>query len=291
MPSIRHAPTALTPLLLVLGSLSLGSLSTAAEPPDARVLEGYPVTGLNCRLGEPLADFGPPLGKFHFTTAGAHDPGGLVPLPLSPGASLETLLATTADPTVLAVFDVEPEEIDPTVLNVPLRQVPANIDPAGDVRRALPDHFTVAPTDPNQTTPSSPITLGRWLEARGTALVLCHPDGSAIVDLRMRRLVPNRLYTVWAFFLTLEGPRPIPLGGAPNTFGTGPWGDGRFVRALSYCPFEPTEEGERQLTIDVVLHSDHQVYAIEPALARAGLPPGVVAHAQLEFRLAGEPLE
>jgi len=256
---------------------------------SVRTIRGIAVTGLNQRLGEPLRDFGPPLGPFSFATVGAHNPAGGEPLPLTPSTPADTLLATTADPTVLAVFGVDPSEIDPSLLNVPLRDVPINIDPAGEIRIPLDRAFAVPPLTPHQAEPNDPVTLGDWLRAQGEAVIRCGRDG-AVARLRMRHLIPNRLYTVWAAFATPAGPRPIPFGGVPNAFHTDERGFGRFVRSLQYCPFEPTSDGGLLLSILAVLHSDHQVYAVEPALPNAGLPPGVVAHAHLEFGVAGEPL-
>ena len=260
-----------------------------ASQRTVRSVRGVAVTGLNQRLGEPLRDFGPPLGPFGFATAAAFNPTGGEPLPLTPSTPADTLLATTADPAVLAIFGVDPDEIDPSVLNIPLREVPVNVDPGGEVRIPLDGAFAVPPLTPHQAAPVDPITVGDWLRAEGEAQILCG-DGAAVARLRMRNLIPNRLYTVWAAFATPAGPRPIPFGGVPNTFSTDERGSARFVRSLQYCPFEPTSDGGLLLSLIAVLHSDHQVYAVEPALPRAGLPPGVVAHAHLEFGLAGEPL-
>lgn len=262
----------------------------SAQSPATRVLEGVAVTGLNERLGEPVQDFGPPIGPFHFATSAAYVPGAELPADLSSATPGDVLLATTADPTVLAVFGVDPATIDPSLLNVPLRDVPSNVDPAGVVRESLPDILDAPALAPVQAHPSFPITVERWLEAEGTALVRCRESEPSEVSLNMRYLIPNRLYTVWGAFLTAEGPRPLPVGGAPNTFTTDDRGSARFSRLLSFCPFEDTADGGRLLSIIAVLHSDHMVYAREPALPHAGLPPGVVAHAHLEFAVTGQPL-
>lgn len=278
------------PAVLAQASASGPRLSSAqAAQSSVRTIRGIAVTGLNQRLGEPLRDFGPPLGPFSFATCAAYNPAGGEPLALTPGTPADTLLATTADPAVLAVFGVDPSEIDPSVLNLPLRDVPINIDPAGEIRAPLDRASAVPPLTPHQAEPNDPITLGDWLRAEGEASIHCRRDG-ATARLRMRHLIPNRLYTVWAAFSTPTGPRPIPFGGVPNVFHTDERGFGRFVRSLQYCPFEPTSDEGLLLSIIAVLHSDHQVYAVEPALPNAGLPPGVVAHAHLEFGVAGEPL-
>ena len=276
-------------LVLLCGLLSLPS-ATFAQASETRVLEGVAVTGLNERLGEPIQDFGPPVGLFHFATAAAHVPGAECPADLSASTPGDTLLATTADPAVLDVFGVDFDIIDPSLLNVPLRDVPSNVDPGGQVRQPLDDILGTHPLTPNQAHPSFPITVEYWLRAEGTALIRCREGLPAEVTLSMRRLIPNRLYTVWGAFATPEGPRPLPVGGAPNTFVTDDRGDARFSRLLNYCPFEDTVDGGRLLSIIAVLHSDHMVYAREPALPHAGLPPGVVAHAHLEFSVAGQPL-
>lgn len=252
------------------------------------VVAGHPVTGLNRLLGQPVTDFGPPAGLFGFTTVAAHNPGAAEPLPLTPDSPLDTILATAVDPAFLDAFGVPPESVDTSRLNIPLREVPALVAPDGVTFAPLPRHRQVGPLTPNQAEPAgAPITLEDWLAAEGVAVLECRPNGTGTVVLFMSGLIPNRIFTVWAIFDSPQGPRPVPMGGAPNTFVTNGRGLATFRRFLSFCPFETTVDGATLLTLEIVLHSDHQVYASEPTPFFAGLPPGLVAHPQLEFVVLG----
>lgn len=270
--------------------LSLFACWPAGAAPLSGVIQGVAVTGLNRLMGQPLRDFGPPLGTFGFSTVAAYNPDGTAPLPLSLDAPPSTLLATVADPGILAVLGVDPGLVPASFLNIPLLEVPANVDPAGHERQALPPQLQAPPLAPSQAEPAAPITLAAWLQATGQATILCPNDGPATVDLEARGLLPNRLYTVWAAFATPEGPVAVPLGGAPNAFVTDGEGRGRLARLLNFCPFETLPGGGRLLVLEVVFHSDNMLYAFEPTLPAAGLPPGVVVHDQLEFPVSGEPL-
>ncbi|MEE8587017.1 MAG: hypothetical protein V3T83_19425 [Acidobacteriota bacterium] len=260
---------------LCLFILLLTSGALAGE--KVLVVMGVAATGPNRLLGQPIVDFGPPRGTSGSELVGAFDPLGTVALPLTPDTPLSALLAT-----------VPTREVDPVYFNLPLREVPANVDNAGILRDSLPGQLTVGTFDFNQTAPTDPITLGDWLLAEGQAVFKCKDGNAPTADIKVRNLIPNRLYTFWAIFSNNPpGSGAVPFGGAPNVIMTDENGDGRLYRELNFCPLSVTPEGAQLDYIVVVLHSDQQVYAVRPTLPDAGWPPGLVAHVQMQFALSG----
>ena len=153
--------------------------------------------------------------------------------------------------------------------------------------------FESTPFQPSIAAPTHPITLGDWLSAKGKAFIKCGRDGNATIDLRMRNLVPNRIYTVWSANVNAElGPFNQPLAGAPSAFSTDQKGNARFKRELNFCPLEPVAEAQAQmLWIMAVLHSDHMAYGGVFTTNADSLFGGTVAHVHLHFPLVGEPVE
>src|SRR5262249_39920910 len=149
-------------------------------------------------------------------------------------------------------------EANPDLKNLPLREVPAmtTIDgfrlplPAmGDVPADAPQFILVYTRQAVRSEPNFPITLGDWLQARGRMKIQCSSDdpahvGTAHVEAVFRKLLPNRLYSLNAIWLTpLPGttnPTLVPLafGGVPNAFMTDETGLARFERDLNLCPMD-----------------------------------------------------
>lgn len=273
MQNQRLQSLAVRPLVAV----AAGLLAATAVQADDRALavQGVPVTGPNSVLGQQLADFGPG-GSTGSDLIAAYNPGGDEPLPLTPDTPLSTLVATTSD------------SADPSLINLPLRQVPTNISGDGEERASLPGQLDAAPLELNQTEPSDPITLGEWLEGDGQAVFKCPKDGPPTADVRVFDLIPNRVFTLWAVFDNGNGARPF--GGAPNVIMTDEDGNGKFHRKLNFCPMDPIASGAEMDFIVVVYHSDQQNYATQPTQPGRGFPPGVVAHPQLQFTVNGTEL-
>jgi len=246
-----------------------------------KVFRAVVATGTNRLFGKPLWDLGS-LGTQGATNVAAHNPNGREPIPLTSDMPGSTVLATYVDPGNLAEMNLKPDVLDPSTINVPLRDVKVLADLAGRERVALKGILQMPnATDPSQAEPAGPITLADWRKARGKATIRC-ADRSSEVLLELRGLIPNRLYTAWGIF---RGPVPIPvsLGGAPCSFVTNSRGSARFQRMLSFCPLHSTPGQPPFLFIEILYHSDQQVYGLVPALPMAGLHIGAVVHTQLEF--------
>ena len=253
-------------------------------------INGVAVTGTNRMYGQPIADYGPPLGTVGFSNVGIYNPGGQDPMSIDENSPGDAVLATIVDPDFLAAVGLPITLIDQNLVNIPLREVGINVSPAGDVREPVPDATAVDPLVPNQAIPAGPISLDEWLSAKGTARIACGDLGGAI-SLVLKGLLSNRIYTIWGIFESAAGAFvAVPLGGAPNVIATDGSGKGSFRRVLNYCPFETTEQGSRLLAIDVVYHSDQQVYGFVPDLTLKGFITGTTTHTQLEFTISGESL-
>ena len=259
------------------------------------------VTGLNRSLGQPVTLFELPNGVTvapGFDSLGEHNPNGTDPFPLTPATSKDINLATRVDPS--APF--ANQNIDPSLINVLIRDVTTWTTPNLVGRQIPPPHLS-APAFPgvSQAEPNDPITLGDWFEAEGRLKIKCGDNGNKL-KIRVRNLVPNRLYTVWALWFALNPepgqPRivPQPLGGVPNAYMTDNQGNAEFKRVLNFCPPELAQSpsggilnGHLLFALATHLHSDHIAYGGVPAPILEGtlaaMPPGTVLHGQLEWNL------
>jgi hypothetical protein len=253
------------------------------------VIQGVTVTGQNDVRGQPFYDWGPPYGPFHFPTVGVYDPNNTEPMHVDETTPDSALLSTIVDPTFLIVAGATPADVDPSWVNVPLRNIPVNIDFALVTKQAIPGTMeTAVPIQQSQSEPSFPITLGQWMSARGTAKIVCDHDGADVM-LDLRSLLPNRMYDVWA---TLGLPRdgssnkffPIPLGGVPNVFVTDKHGNAVFKRWINFCPMSPETTNRPVLTINVQWHGNEQNYGAitEPGFVH-GLWLGVITFNHIQF--------
>lgn len=274
-------------VLIVLLSLSCAGNTVS--------IDAESVTGWNRLLGEPRYrwDFLPaPLDLAGANTAGAQGAAGVEPL--TPASSRNTVLASIADPFLEVIFPgLSVALVDPSDLNLPLRQVPTWVSGDLATRRTLPHHGSAPIATQAQAEPEypEPITLDRWLEGKGRLKIRCRDNGTAQIDIRVRDLIPNRAYTVWGLWFRADGRIfPQPFGGAPNGYVTDPRGGARYERDLNFCPLEAAEgglEGNRLLSIITHLHSDHVFYGAIPAPSALGLPPGTVTHMHLEWNFPG----
>lgn len=286
----------MTSKTLIVGlMLCLGFQAVYAD--DGVTIRAASVTGWNRYLGQARYrwDFlPPPLDIAGANTVAAYNPGADAPLPLSPASPLSTVLATVVDPFLEIDFPPFKVDIaDPSAINVQLRDIATMV--RGDLvtRSALPFINAAAVTAQSQSGPESPdpITLGDWLKGSGKMQIRCREDGSAKLKVRVRDLIPNRAYTVWAMWYLADGRIfPQPFGGAPNAYITDKHGDGELERELNFCPLIAARDGidgNRLLSIITHLHSDHILYGAIPMPSAAGLPPGTVGHMQLEWNLPG----
>ena len=279
-------PSKLKIFSLILAIVAITSLTAASSTSRAVLIKAKLATGTNRFLGHPLHDFGAPIGTAGFSNVGAWNPSGTQPLPLTSDSPESSLLVTFVDPGFLALFGKTIDDVDPNLLNVPLRDVRMNVDLKG-VQRAAPAPITMAEQlHPSQASPADPITLGRWTQAQGFALIKCTGLGSN-VQLTLRGLFPNRVYSAWGLFGG-QSITPFPLGGAPNVMVTDSNGNATFERELNFCPFDLRPGQAPLLAIDIVFHSDHQNYGLVPELDLAGFFTGTITHTQLEFLVTGQ---
>jgi len=285
--------------------LGLGCLVTAALAGDTgasqngghsdrrvKHFRAVVVTGVNSALGEPVFSWGEPFGAaFNFPTMGAFNKEGPNPLPLDASTPASAVLASYIDPVFLALFGKPPDYVlNPQWLNVPIRQTPINVDFSLAKKQPLPGVRDAQPLDLAQAEPANAITLGEWMRGRGNASISCAGDG-AEVQLRMRGLIPNRMYSVWATMGVPPQPGqqtpnafPIPIGGTPNIFVTDREGDASFERWIKFCPLDAHATDNPLLFIDVQLNANDQTYGavISPGFID-GNWPGIITFSHVVF--------
>lgn len=256
----------------------------------AKVIRGVAVTGHNDVLGKPFFDWGPPFGIFGFATLGVHNDHGSMPLALTESTPRSAIVATRVDPNLLAATGVSPDEVDPSWLNVPLREVPVHY--SFGLTKPFPGIFAANASEKAQADPVNPITVGQWMQAGGSARIVCEGNHRSSLRLLMRDLIANRMYAVWA---TLGPSRSgtgevfpsIPVGGTPNIFVTDKDGAATYERSMQFCPLRPETTDRPMLVINVQYHSNHQNYGgiNGPPIERipGGYWIGTVIHNHVQF--------
>ncbi len=277
----------------------LAATLQVANAGDSLTVIAENATGWNRLLGEVRYQWDfltPPLDMSGMNTVGVHDPGGSEAIGLTPFSPLNEELASLVDPFLNVTFpgSLTAFPPDPAGRNVPLRDVGTWTTPLTNSRTTLPFQTGAAAVGgQSQAGPSNPdpITLGDWLQASGRMHIRCRNDGTARLWLRVRNLIPNRAYTVWAMWHLANGRNfPQPFGGVPNAYITDSRGNGLLIRELNYCPIDAAEQGidnNRLLSIITHLHSDHILYGGVPVPTGSGFPPGSVLHVQLEWNFPG----
>lgn len=279
---------------------SVESASLSSSEKKIKHIHGISVTGVNSVLGDPLFSWGEPFGaSFNFPTMGVYDELADHPQPITADTPYSAVLASYIDPLFISLFNKPDDfEVDPSLLNVPLREIPVNADFFLSQRLPLPSIRDADPLELSQASPAKDITLGRWLKARGTASIRCLDD-NAYVKLRMRSLIPNRMYSVWATMglppqpgATTPAAFPIPVGGTPNYFMTDERGNAVFKRWLNFCPLDIETSGSPLLFIDVQYNAIHQSWGsiVAPGFID-GNWPGTITFSQMVFPVNVELLE
>jgi hypothetical protein len=278
---VRERPVTL------LCALALSSASLAANVDHSRnhdrvyTFRATPVTGINELCGKPVWTFDYPApfpSDFHTPTFGAYDPrpGATESIPLTAAnCKPDTLAATIVDPLFAAYLNVGPHDIDPRLLNLPLRDVPEPIE-YQSVRAPLPSLAAINPATSTvarfKSEPSFPITLREWFKARGHLTIHCTNKGHATAAATFTHLVPNGLYSVWGSWTTPPAPGapaavvPIPFGGAPNTLIADHEGSATFQRDFAACPLDtvPDAAHSKLHFVALVYHSDGVLYGASP---------------------------
>ena len=280
---------------LLVSTLTVTPLLLHAE--QALNVQAENVTGWNRYLGQVRYQWDfipPPLDLAGANTIGEYDPDGAEALELTPASGDDTVLASLVDPFLELLFPPFLVSLtDPSTLNVPVRNTATIISGDGVTRGVLPFIEDAAVLERSLAAPNSPdpITLGEWLEASGRMAIRCRDDDTARLRIRVRDLIPHRVYTVWAMW-HLAGGRifPQPFGGVPNAYLTDKRGNASFERELNFCPMQASRsgvDGSRLLSIITHIHSDHVLYGAIPFPGGAGFPPGSVGSMQLEWNFPG----
>jgi len=291
-------------LIKIISLICLTSLMSSFAIADnynkyskVKIVEGKVATGPNKYLDKSLRDYGMihgiPAGTLGFAELGVYDPYGVEAIPLTSETEDSAVLATFVDPVFLNFLGMTSDDIDPTLLNVPIQKIKTLNSKDGVTREQLPGIFDSVPLSASIAAPTKPITLGMWKEAKGVAKFSCKGSDRGAIDINMKDLIPNRIYSVWGgIFNTQRGLIEEAMGGAPSAFVSNAKGNAKFHRELNYCPFDFVEEANAQLGwLMVVLHSDHMAYGAIFSPEEAGFVGGTTVHVQLEFHLLGNEVE
>lgn len=256
------------------------------------IIDGIVETGFNRRFGQPLMDFGPPLGQFGGTFTGEYNPYGPEPLPLTPNTTDDAILSTFIDRDFLqGVYGFPPDSLDLSGNNLPLRSALVQVGPSITNRASLPGIFDAPPYTAVMSEPNFAITWGDWKAASGTLIIACRSDESATLLAFFRNLIPNGVYSMWHFSAPLPG-APIPVnlqaaGGIPNVFTADERGRARWRREVNYC----ANTDNTTWSYAVAYHYDGSVYGNFPDAPLERLYDGVATGEVLAFPVGATVLE
>ncbi|GAB4194862.1 MAG: hypothetical protein Tsb002_26770 [Wenzhouxiangellaceae bacterium] len=274
----------------LIGMVSDGHAQTQTNHPHHDIakldrVQGQVMTGTNRLFGQPLWDFGGELGPFGFDFLFAQNPDADEPLPLTASTPDSTVVSNGLNQDFMDAFGLSAFPVDPSVLNLGMREMPMIVNPLG-MRAPLPPIQELPPGAVGQAQPNAQITLGDWLDSRGWATLKCFHDGSAEVTLSYRNLIAHGLYTVWLVLgVDTDGSGQSdfisggPFGGVPNVFVPDIDGRAEYRRTLRYCP----QDLENGLIINTVYHADGMVTGASPWMI--DFPGGVTTQSVIAFPL------
>lgn len=263
----------------------------------SKIIRSIVATGLNDSVGNVPFDLGPPFGTFNFAMVGVYNPGATKPLPVTPDTPDSALLTTIAHPNFLTLAGKTEADIPPGAENIPLRDVPINVDFASIATVGPGRHIPLkgvlsgGPIDVAQAEPANPITLGQWKKGRGILKIVCQSTQRSTFKMAVKHLLPHRMYGVGAtmggiFSLPVEQWRlaPFTIGGVPHVFITDEHGNGSIERNINFCPLDPPSMERPMLVMNLLHYSRHQNYGAvpEPVFVN-GLWLGMVTHNALQF--------
>jgi len=248
-------------------------------------VSGIPVTGSNRRFGKPIWDLGESLGTLGYNFIYEYNPGQAQPMPITSSTSHKAILASGTDSDYLALFGQTTNDISPSIVNIPVHQMPVLSGPSGETSQ-LPSVFEVGATGRTRVATNKPVTLSKWLNAKAKARFKCFSNGAANVSIRFKSLIPDAIYSIWGVFsFDTDGDGSgdaiggVPLGGVPNLIVSDSYGYGTISRKLNFCPKD--EPSLKYLT--AAFHSDVNNNGAVPDQALLGLPGGTIAHAAISF--------
>ncbi len=280
-------------VLIIVSKVSYSDSNRNAKHSDSKrnakhsvEIDGVAVIGDNNIFQQPLWDLGEPFGTAFFNWVWAHNSNGMEPTLITEDTPGNSVLAGGVDP-VAQFLGLVPTYVPQSMVNVPLHETPITIDSAGN-RGQVP----LAEGQPGDAVTRSfsnePITVDGWLKASGKLKVRCFENGSATVDIKLKGLIPNGVYTLWTIYKVdqdddgvIDGIAPYPFGGVPNVIIPDKKGKARVSRTVGYCPLTD----ENLLFIDIAYHSDGNVYGGAPDLPFASFPQpmGSVTHTHVQF--------
>jgi|CXWL01.1.fsa_nt_gi hypothetical protein len=300
--------------LLITAALGMVSPFIANADNDrdrSSVIDGIVVTGINELCGAPVFSLPIPPSlppTAHATNLGEYNPYGPLPITLSAtNCSDDIVLATNTDADFLSKLGIP--DANPGIKNIPLRQNFVITGQDGS-RSSLPALSEARKSGliATRSNPDETITLGQWLDGKGTLRLKCKTNGKATVEARFKNLIPNGLYSMWAAWTAPPpGPpiAPVPLGGIPNAVVPDRFGNASFFRELATCPLNATEDGSVMLFVTLAYHSDSSLYGAIPEIG--ALPttihppvgpsfittfvPGVATHDAIEFPINATVIE
>lgn len=259
----------------------------------SKVIEGVAVLGDNNAAQKAMYNI-PDLGPAYFNWVYAYNPNGSTPTIIPANAPKNTVLAGGIDPLAQAIGLI-PAHVDPSMINVPLHQTPVVVDGAG-TRAQVPSAAEQPGSTTSRSLPSKPITLGKWMQAKGTMKIRCYADDTATVDIRLTNLIENGVYSLWTIYLAdrdgdgqTDGVAPYALGGVPNVIVPDANNSATVSRKLGFCPLTDP----KLIFIDIAFHSDGSVYGGAPdqPFASFSQPMGSVTHTHVEFPMNVTPIE
>lgn len=256
-----------------------------------KVIRGVIATGFNDTLGKTAFDLGEPFGVFGFTSFGIYNPNGSQPIPLDENSVDSDLLATSVHPNFLFLAGKTRDDVDPEWENQLLRDVLVNTGFSLEKRKPLRGVLDGEPLELAQAEPANNITLGQWLRGSGFAVIRCRGSDRATINIKVRNLIPNRMYGIWA---TIGGDflSSFPIGGTPNMFVTNRRGNGTIKRTVNFCPLDIDSADRPLLMINTVLYSNHQNYgAVTEPSDLNGYWFGLVTHNHIQFPVNVEPVD
>lgn len=281
------ALVAVVALLIPVSHAAQPVVTTAEQPSHTTIIrsQGRAVTGSNRLFGEPIWDLGEALGPFGYNFIFAHNPGQAAPLPITRDTPRSTLVASGIDLNYLAFFGLTEADIDPSLLNVPIHQSFVLSGPSGQLAQ-LPGVLDVGAKVRSRIASNQPVSLEKWLSARGVARFRCSAENTSTVRIRLRSLIPDAMYSAWGVFsFDMDGDGlgdsigGVPLGGVPNLLIADSRGNATIVRQLNFCPDnEPTLK-----YLTVAYHPDTNNNGAVPDQALLGQPGGTLAHAAVSF--------
>jgi len=284
---------------MVVGLLSsvTGEFGSAAEAAVQKkiVIEATAATGWNRYFGNPISIIPGRVGGYGFTTIGKFNPGSDNPIPLKKHMSGKTLITNFFDPNFVIGFSTPPESIDLALDNIPLRDFPVDNDSSGTNRAPVRGILEAEEMELSQAEPADPVTLDRWMKARGRLEVTCSEDGEARARIVATNLLPNRYYQALEWFQSEKDSRLIAipgiLGGLPDALMTDENGSAILETEMNHCLPESSDDASPSINVMLVYHTNHRSFGGAPATPLDPLQPrypGEVASVHLYFPVTGE---